>query len=261
MMETFLAGSLKVEIHTDRAALGAAAANAIAAAFQTPLAAMFAAAPSQSETLAALLEHTEIDWSQVHAFHLDEYAGASEDSPYSFRRFLIENLFTFVETANFEGLRAESADLGAECKRYSALLDCDQPTVALLGIGENGHLAFNDPPAARFDDSAAVRVVDLTESCRQQQVNDKTFPTFEAVPKQALSVTIPRIMRVPQLFVMVPGIRKAEAVRDALEGPITEDCPASILRTHPNATLYLDRDSASLLSNSKVVKLADAVRL
>jgi glucosamine-6-phosphate deaminase len=116
-----------------------------------------------------------------------------------------------------------------------------------LGIGENGHLAFNDPPAARFDDPDAVRVVQLTEACRVQQVHDKTFDTLEDVPKAALSVTIPRIMQVPALFVMVPGVRKAQAVRDALTGAITEACPASVLRRHPNAILFLDRDSASLL--------------
>jgi glucosamine-6-phosphate deaminase len=246
-MDSFRAGSLVVEIHPDRATLGNAAARAIAVAFHTPLAVMFAAAPSQSETLAALLENGQIDWEGVTAFHLDEYAGARPDSPHSFRRFLIEKLFSQVKLARFEGLRAESYDLQAECKRYAAALEADPPSVALLGIGENGHLAFNDPPAAKFDDPAAVRVVDLTESCREQQVHDKTFPMLDAVPRQALSVTIPRIMQVPALFVMVPGTRKAEAVRDALEGPIAEACPASILRTHPNATLFLDRDSAALL--------------
>lgn len=244
MMKFFTVGSLKVEIHEHRIALGRAAAQAAAASFQTPLSVMFAAAPSQSETLAALAENGEIAWSEITAFHLDEYAGARPDSQHSFRRFLIENLFSRVTIDRFEGLRAESEDLEAECKRYAAALDQAPPLVALIGIGENGHLAFNDPPAARFDDPQDVRLVDLTESCRQQQVHDKTFPTLAAVPLQALSLTIPRIMRVPQLFVMVPGIRKAEAVRAALEGPISEACPASILRTHPNATLYLDTDSA-----------------
>jgi glucosamine-6-phosphate deaminase len=152
-----------------------------------------------------------------------------------------------VPIGYFEGLRAESPDLEAECRRYSDALATANPVVALLGIGENGHLAFNDPPAARFDDPLAVRVVHLTESCRVQQVHDKTFPSLEAVPLTALSVTIPRLMHVPNLFVMVPGILKAEAVRGAVQEPISEDCPASILRRHPNVTLFLDRDSASLL--------------
>jgi glucosamine-6-phosphate deaminase len=208
---------------------------------------MFAAAPSQTETLEALIAEPGIDWPQVQAFHLDEYSGATADSSHSFRRYLKNTLFSRVPIGHFEGLRAEADDLEAECIRYAEALFRANPIVALLGIGENGHLAFNDPPAARFDDPASVRVVQLTESCRVQQVHDKTFPDFESVPLTALSVTIPRLMQVPHLFVMVPGVRKAEAVRAALEGPITEDCPASILREHPNATLFLDRDSASLL--------------
>jgi glucosamine-6-phosphate deaminase len=242
---------MRVEILPTRQALGEAAGSAIAAFFRAhaPLAAMFAAAPSQNETLATLLAAPGIDWPGISAFHLDEYAGASAESPHSFRRYLIQTLFSKVPVALFEGLRAESPDLSAECERYSEALAKANPTVALLGIGENGHLAFNDPPAARFDDPAAVRIVELTESCRVQQVHDKTFPDLESVPLQALSVTIPRLMQVPNLFIMVPGIRKAEAVRAALEGPISETCPASILRNHPSAILYLDSDSASLLAS------------
>jgi glucosamine-6-phosphate deaminase len=241
---------MKVEILPNRTALGQRAGADIAAFFRahTPLAAMFAAAPSQNETLEALAAASGIDWPRIQAFHLDEYTGASPESTHSFRRYLMENLFNIVPVSGFEGLRADSPDLTAECVRYSEALAEANPTVALLGIGENGHLAFNDPPAARFDDPAAVRIVELTETCRQQQVHDKTFPDLASVPHSALSVTIPRLMRVPNLFIMVPGIRKAEAVRAALEGPITEACPASILRQHPNATLYLDNDSASLLA-------------
>jgi len=243
---------MKIEILFNRAELGTTAATAIAAFFRahTPLAAMFAAAPSQTETLEALRAAQGIEWQNIHAFHLDEYSGATSDSPHSFRRYLMATLFSRVPIGSFEGLRAESADLEAESLRYSEALSRANPTVALLGIGENGHLAFNDPPAARFDDPSAVRVVHLTESCRQQQVHDKTFPSLDAVPLAALSVTIPRLMQVPHLFVMVPGVRKAEAVRAALEGPISEDCPASILRQHPSATLFLDRDSASLLRSA-----------
>jgi glucosamine-6-phosphate deaminase len=240
---------MQVEILPTRSALGEAAATAIAAHFRVgaPLAAIFAAAPSQTETLEALATAPNIDWPQIRAFHLDEYAGANANSSHSFRRYLVETLFSKVPIAHFEGLRAESEDLEAECRRYAEALAQANPAVALLGIGENGHLAFNDPPAARFDDPAAVRVVQLTESCRRQQVHDKTFLNLDAVPRSALTVTIPRLMRVPTLFIMVPGPLKAEAVRAAIEGPITEACPASILRRHPNATLFLDTDSASLL--------------
>jgi glucosamine-6-phosphate deaminase len=245
---------MEIKILPNRSALGVAAASAIATYFRvnTPCAAIFAAAPSQTETLAALAQAPGIDWPQIRGFHLDEYAGAHADSLHSFRRYLVDTLFSRVPIAHFEGLCAESDDLEAECARYAEALAQANPTVALLGIGENGHLAFNDPPEARFDDPAAVRVVRLTEACRQQQVHDKTFPDLEAVPHSALSVTIPRLMQVPTLFIMVPGMRKAEAVRATLEGPITEACPASILRRHPNAMLLLDRDSASLLSYGTV---------
>jgi glucosamine-6-phosphate deaminase len=243
---------MQIQILPTRAAMGSSAAAAIAAFFRshTPLAAMFAAAPSQTETLEALIAEPGIDWPGIQAFHLDEYSGAVPDSPHSFRRYLKDTLFSRVPVGRFEGLRAEANDLEAECSRYAGELAVANPSVALLGIGENGHLAFNDPPGARFDDPAAVRIVRLTESCRRQQVHDKTFPDLDSVPLTALSVTIPRLMQVPHLFVMVPGARKAEAVRAALEGPITEDCPASILRQHPDVSLFLDRDSASLLRSA-----------
>ena len=182
------------------------------------------------------------------AFHLYEYVGASADSSHSFRRYLVDTLITKVKPAAFEALRGEAENLHAECARYTAQWLAAPPSVGLIGIGENGHIAFNDPPDSRFDDPATVRLVELTETCRVQQVHDGTFPTLEAVPTAALTVSIPAIQRVPHLFVMVPGIRKAEAVKAALEGPISELCPASILRHHPDATLFLDRDSASLLS-------------
>ncbi len=250
-MTSFQVGLLRVEVHPNRSALGIAAARAIAPALESASSVLFAAAPSQSETLEALVKYPDIHWSSLTAFHLDEYAGASPGDSYSFRRFLIDRLFSQVAVNRFEGLRAESPNLEAECLRYAAALADNPPVVALLGIGENGHLAFNDPPAARFDDPASVRVVQLTEACRQQQVHDQTFPTLEAVPQAALSVTIPRIMEVPKLFVMVPGSRKAEAVHAALEGSVTEDCPASILRTHPNARLFLDEESSALLSSHR----------
>ena len=251
-MSSFQVENLRVEILPDRHALGEAAGTAVANFFRAhaPLAAMFAAAPSQTETLEALSRADGVDWPGIQAFHLDEYSGAAATALHSFRRYLMEQLFSKVPIGHFEGLRAEAEDLEAECVRYAEALKRAAPSVALLGIGENGHLAFNDPPAARFDDPADVRVVQLTESCRRQQVHDRTFPDLDAVPLTALSVTIPRLMWVPTLFIMVPGPRKAAAVRAALEGPVTEACPASILREHPHATLYLDRDSAALLSHT-----------
>ena len=237
---------LEVRVYADRRELGRAAAQAAADALRQPCSALFAAAPSQDETLAALAETPGIDWSQIHAFHLDEYVQATPESEHSFRRYLIRNLFSKVAIARFEGLQGEAPDLTAECLRYSALLAAAYPTVGLLGIGENGHLAFNDPPAARFDDPALVRVVELTEACRRQQVYDKTFAALEAVPRAALTVTIPALMKVERLFIMVSGARKAEAIQAALHGPVSEACPASVLRTHPRAVMFLDQESAGV---------------
>ena len=244
-MISYRVDRLEVRVFENRQALGQAAAAAVAETLTRPCSAVFAAAPSQNETLAALGEAPGIDWHNIHAFHLDEYAQATPESPHSFRRYLTDHLFSKVPVGRFEGLRGEAADLAEECNRYTALLNMAYPTVGLLGIGENGHLAFNDPPAARFNEPALVRVVELTETCRQQQVHDKTFPDLEAVPRAALSLTIPALMKIEQLFVMVPGKWKAAAIHASLRGPICEACPASILRTHPRAILFLDRESAS----------------
>lgn len=241
---------MRVLVFEDRAALGRAAAAAVATLLRAQAgttAAVFAAAPSQTETLAALADEPGIGWDGVRAFHLDEYVGASDDSSHSFRRYLMETLFSKVKLAGFEGLRGEALDLAAECARYGAEWKKASPTVGLIGIGENGHIAFNDPPDSHFDDTETVRIVELTHECRVQQVHDGTFPSLEAVPKRALTVSIPAIYGIAELFVMVPGPRKAEAVKAALEGPVSEGCPASILRNHPRATLFLDRDSAALL--------------
>jgi glucosamine-6-phosphate deaminase len=252
-MTSFRAGLLHVHVCDDRAELGQAAGTRAAAALRARLrggdaiAAFFASAPSQTETLAALAGEEGIAWNRVTAFHLDEYVGASADSPHSFRRYLVENLLSKVNPAGFEGLRGEAEDLPGECARYGGEWTRRGPVVGLLGIGENGHIAFNDPPDSRFLDPDVVRIVELTTECRVQQVHDGTFPTLEAVPKAAVTVSISAIQRVPELFIMVPGRRKAEAIQATLEGPISEDCPASILRTHPNASLFIDRDSASLL--------------
>jgi glucosamine-6-phosphate deaminase len=246
--------SVRLHVFDSRAALGRAAAADIAAFLRARLgatdavSAVFAAAPSQTETLGALAAERGIAWDRVFAFHLDEYVGASAESAHSFRRYLMENLLGKVTPAGFEGLRGEATDLAAECARYAGEWTKNPPVVGLIGIGENGHIAFNDPPHSRFLDTETVRIVELTHECRVQQVNDGTFADLEAVPKAALTVSIPAIQGIRELFIMVPGARKAEAVKAALEGPVSEACPASILRMHPNAALFLDRESASLLS-------------
>jgi glucosamine-6-phosphate deaminase len=250
----FRADSLNIRIYESRQQAGAAAAIAVAAEIRRLIAArgraigIFASAPSQNEFLDELVNAEGIQWTRVVGFHLDEYLGMEEDAPQSFRKYLLDRLVMRVPMAEFHGLRGEAANPEAVCANYAANLKSRPPDFAVLGIGENGHLAFIDPPVCDFNDPAAVKIVELDEVCRQQQVHDGAFAKLEDVPKQALSLTIPTIMACEKLFVIVPGGRKQSAVRNAIAGPITESCPASILRTHPNGHLFLDAEAAALLS-------------
>ncbi len=250
---------MAIHVLQNREALGQTAARDISACIRGLLktkpriAILFAAAPSQNETLAALATDHGVDWSRVTAFHLDDYVGLSETAPASFRSYIRKHVVEPLGIAEFHALAGDAPDAAAECRRYAELLDDAKPDVALLGIGENGHLAFIDPPWCNFEDPNLVRVVSLDEACRMQQVADGCFRTVDAVPSQALSLTIPAMLRTPNLFVMVPGTRKAEAVRAALEGPLTTACPASALRTAARVEIYLDRDSARLLATSSSV--------
>jgi glucosamine-6-phosphate deaminase len=244
---------MNICVNESRAALGAAAGKAIAYALRDRIAVTghatvaFAAAPSQNETLAQLIEEHGVDWGKVMAYHLDEYAGATADSPHSFRRYLREHIFHRVTPAAFHQLAGEAMDQNAECVRYASLLPPNGFDIALLGIGENGHLAFNDPPCD-FADPRAVRIVALDEACRIQQVHDGAFQTLSDVPSHAFTLTVPTLMKASKVFVMAPGSAKAQAVAASLEGPLINLCPASILRTHPDATLFLDRASAAKLT-------------
>jgi glucosamine-6-phosphate deaminase len=246
-------GRLRVEVLPSRPMMGLAAARAVAEAIRDLLArdrraaVIFASAPSQNEFLAALRQEPGIDWPRVTAFHLDEYVGIAPDHPASFRRFLVDRLFSHVALAAFHGLDGQARDLAAECTRYTALLRQANPALAILGIGENGHLAFIDPPVCDFAEKSDLRVVELDEPCRRQQVNDGCFPSLAEVPRTALSLTIPFLLRVPQAVAIVPGPAKRAAIRAAIEGPVTTACPASILRRHRDATLFLDEDSAASL--------------
>lgn len=214
---------------------------------------IFSSAASQVEFLEALRSAPDIDWSKVTIFHLDEYAGMRDDHPASFRRFLLDHLLCSVQPAVFHGIQGESPDLAAECDRYAGLLKEQPPQLGILGIGENGHIAFNDPPVCRFDDPYDVKPVLLDEICRQQQVNDGAFSFLQEVPRVALTVTVSRLLRVPRLLTIVPNVRKSSAVKAALEGPVVEDCPASIFRTHHNISFYLDDQAASLLEEPALV--------
>ena len=233
------------------AASAAAASAIIRAAIEKDGAAsvVFAAAPSQNEFLANLRADASIEWPRVTAFHLDEYAGLAAIHPASFRRFLRERLVDHVPLAAFHELAGDAPDLAAEADRYQRILAQHPPVLGALGIGENGHLAFIDPGECDFDDPRDVRIVHLDDACRRQQVHDGAFERVDDVPRRALSLTIPFFLRTPRAVVTVPGAAKARAVRDALEGPIDVRCPASILRRHAGAALYLDSDSAALLES------------
>ncbi|MBE2215588.1 MAG: glucosamine-6-phosphate deaminase [Opitutaceae bacterium] len=256
----FLADRLKVEVHPNRAALGLAAARAAASHLaevitrQGHARVIFGCAPSQNEFLAGLRDPVAtgvaIPWDKVTAFHMDEYIGMPPHSAQSFRRYLKEHLLDWVHVGQFHALAGEATDIPAECARYGALLAAAPIDLICLGIGENGHLAFNDPPVADFDDPVLVRTVELEEVCRRQQVFDGWYSSIDSVPRHALSLTIPVFRNARRLSIHVPGPRKAAAVRATVQDPVTTACPATILRSHPDATLYIDRHSAADLFNS-----------
>lgn len=228
--------------------MGEAAAAAIAADLRSRLArqpgvrTIFAAAPSQGDTLDALVREPGIDWSRVTAFHMDEYIGLPPGSPERFAQWLERHLFARLPFAAVHRIVPEPDALAA-ATAYAGALAAAPIDLVCLGIGVNGHIAFNDPPVADFNDPLDVKIVDLDAVCRQQQVDDECFARFEDVPMRAVTLTVPRLLRAERLFCVVPGAAKREAVRQTLEGPISRDCPASILRTHPDCTLYLDAES------------------
>ncbi|MBX2999478.1 MAG: glucosamine-6-phosphate deaminase [Caldilineaceae bacterium] len=251
-LQRFTVDSVNVYLYTDKPTLSEAAADFVAAHLNGTLSErgeanlVLATGASQYDFLAALL-HKDVDWSRITAFHLDEYIDLSPDHPASFRRFLRERFFNHVSMKAVHLLDGNAPDPQAEIGRYEALLRQHPVDMACIGIGENGHLAFNDPPAD-FETVANVHVVNLDEACRRQQVGEGHFPDLAAVPPQALSMTIPAILAARTISCIAPDARKAEAVRCALEGPITPDCPASALRRHADCHLYLDIGSAGLLS-------------
>ena len=243
---------LDVHQHPDRNALGIAAAKGAALAIRAAIAAcgearvVFACAPSQDVFLAALTAEP-LDWSKVVVFHMDEYVSLLDTHPASFRSYLREHLLANIIAPRAVHFIHAEAPPAHEAARYSALLAAHPLDLACLGIGENGHLAFNDPPVADFADPALVKLVALDEACRQQQVHDGCFGSLDIVPTHALTMTIPALLNAREISCVVPGARKAVAVRDALLGPVATSCPASILRTHPRAVLHLDAASAGLV--------------
>ena len=255
----FQVDSLRVEVHASRAAAGAAAAARVSQAIRAAIderqvaRLIFAAAPSQNEFLDSLAVDAALDWSAVEAYHMDEYLGLSATHAASFRRYLQERLFDRVGLlqARRHLIPGEStASPLRVCLDYEELLRVSPVDCVCAGIGENGHLAFNDPPVADFLDPVQIKVVRLDAACREQQVHDGCFASIEEVPTHAYTLTIPALLQPSVVSVVVPGPRKAQAVRDALHGPVSESCPASILRRHDGAVLYLDHDSARLLDGT-----------
>jgi glucosamine-6-phosphate deaminase len=247
------AGLLKIEVHPSRAAAGLAAARAAAtaltelAASRDSIAIIFATGASQFETLAALTSMENLPWTRVRGFHMDEYVGINADHPASFRRYLRERLISKVPMSEFVEIDGNTPHPENTAHGYAERLRAADPQLCLLGIGENGHLAFNDPDVADFTDPVDAKVVRLDDVCRQQQVAESWFAGIDEVAASAITLTIPALMRVPTLIASVPGIRKAAIVKRTLHESISTACPATILRTHPNATVYLDPESASAL--------------
>ncbi len=208
---------------------------------------IFAAAPSQNETLAALIEEPGIDWTRVIAFHMDEYVGLANDHPQSFGTYLREHVFAKLPFKEIHYIHGDAADPAEECARYGKLLADNPVDIVCLGIGENGHIAFNDPGVADFRDPAPVKLAELDDVCRMQQVHDGCFPTMDDVPTHAFTLTIPSLTRAKHLFCSVPAATKAEAVYRTCFEEISENCPATIMRKHPHAVLYCDSDSGAKL--------------
>ena len=248
-------GKLKLEIYPSAQAAAEAAAAAVADALKSlskqsnDIGVIFATGAAQLLTLGILTKFPGLPWNQVTAFHLDEYVGLPTSHPGSFRRYLRENLTDRVQMKEFVGLDGTASDLDRACSEYAGRLRASNPQLCLLGVGENGHVAFNEPSEADFNDAKEVKVVTLDEVCRKQQMAEGWFKSMDEVPTHALTLTIPTVLRVPKLIASVPGPRKAKIVKEMLTNPISTACPATILRTHPDTTVYLDQESSAQLSD------------
>ncbi len=252
--QTFQVDQLPVEVHPDNAAMGAAAAQEahriLAAALNARGEAnvILATGNSQLTFLHALREQDGLDWSRIRVFHMDEYLGLPEGHAASFPLFLEEHIIRQVQPGNFHPVPGDPEQAEQSCREYEALLRQHPVDLVAMGFGENGHLAFNDPPEARFDDPTWVKVVALAEASRRQQVGEGHFGSLDEVPTHAITLTIPALLAPQHILCIVPEARKAAAVRACLTEPVDEARPGSILRTTSHARLYLDPESASLLS-------------
>jgi glucosamine-6-phosphate deaminase len=244
---------LRVKIYPDDTAMGQAAADFAEQVLVSVIdrkgsaSIILATGASQFSFFKALKNKESISWSKITVFHLDEYADMTDKHPASFRKYLKERILDFVRPNRVYFLQGDAEDPDEEADRYESLLKKSTIDLACIGIGENGHIAFNDPPVADFNDPKLVKLVKLDEACRLQQLGEGWFPALNDVPTHALSLTVPGIMRAERISCVVPDERKAKAVSQTLHGPVTEKCPASILRRHPDCTLFLDEPSASMI--------------
>lgn len=251
----FIKDKLLVKIYDTRDEMGKASAKDVAECIKKMLSEkeeinmIFAAAPSQSDMLLHLCKEEGIAWERINAFHMDEYIGLDPDAPQCFSNFLKREIFDLKPFKSVNLINAGAKDAEEEAKRYAQLLRENPVDIVCMGIGENGHIAFNDPHEARFDDPESVKVVTLDDVCRMQQVNDGCFAKIDDVPKYALTLTIPTLMSAQYNFCVVPAPTKANAVKRTVFGEISEECPATALRVKDNAILYCDGDSSALIKD------------
>ena len=249
----FYADKLAIKIYDSREKMGLAGAEIVAQKIKTLLSAqefvniIFASAPSQNEFLAALARHGTIEWERVNAFHMDEYIELPVKDPRAFASYLDAKIFGRRNFHTINYINGNAPYIGEECKRYSELLVRYPADIVCLGIGENGHLAFNDPHVADFNDPALVKMVKLDTASRHQQVSDGCFGQLNEVPAYAITLTIPALMAGKYIYVIVPGPQKAKAILNTVKKEIVEKYPSTILRRHENAVLFLDKDSGSML--------------
>jgi len=252
-VKTFQVDALSVRVHASQADLARDAAAMVKTFLVDRIAqagaasAILATGNSQVQFLDELIKLGGVDWSKVTLFHMDEYLGIDPTHKASFRRYMRERVEARIRPKVFHYIQGESDQPLNECSRYADLLQAQEIDLCCLGIGENGHIAFNDPHVADFDDPWTVKLVSLDLKCRQQQVNEGHFPSVDQMPRYAFTLTIPTLCAVRKMVCVAPEQRKAQAVRDTLKGPITTACPASFLRKQPQCSLLIDTDAASLL--------------
>lgn len=251
--KTLTKDKLLVEVYTTRKELGKKSAENVANKIkellnnQPEVRMVFAAAPSQDEFLYELAKYNTIEWNRVIAFHMDEYIGLDKNAPQLFSTYLKKNIFDKLPFKEIN-IISPNDNPAEECFRYGKLISQAQIDIVCMGVGENGHIAFNDPPVADFNDPEIIKIVELDEACRKQQVNDGCFPKIDDVPQKAVTLTIPTLMSAKYLSIVVPGQLKAPAIIKMLYENVSTNCPASILRTHDNALLYVDLDAYRDLS-------------